>query len=362
MFAYSFVLLSLLILGIYSLREKYTTQNGVIEYKKNSRLVIIMSFLVLLFISSFRGDFTSDYKNYRDLFSYYSNFTIYQVLVNPKLRSQELAYVLLNILTYEMGGSYVVFVSVISFLTLLFFYKGFWHDSDNVWLSIVMFVSIGSYYTSFNISRQILAVSVTFSGAKYLYDRKLTKYFITILLASLFHRTALILIPFYFILNMELNWKSVTIVALCTIGIVLALDKILDLVRLYIYSAYRNDYYGMTGFKVTNIVLPAVVAILSLLLHKKVSQTDKMDKVWINATVYYVVFSLLGLKVMMLQRFAEYFMPFSILLLTRMFCRLKPKEFRLTFVAIFLIGFSLYNLVTLSSSGYNPYYFVSAFK
>jgi len=359
---YSCVLAFILFLAIYSLKEKYIDSNGVIQYKMNSLVVIIASFVVLFCISSFRGDFTSDYKNYRDQFLYYSKFTVYEVLGSPRLRGQELGYVLLNILTYQLGGSYVAFVSEISFLTLLFFYKGFWNDSDDVWLSIIMFVSIGAYYTSFNISRQILAVSMTFWGAKYLYDRKAGKYFIIVLLASLFHRTALILIPFYFVLNMDLNWKSVTLVTLCTIGLVVALDEVLDLVRFYVYSAYRNDSYGMTGLKVTNIVLPAVVAMLGLLLRKEIQEPDKKDKIWINATLFYLIFSLLGLKVMMLQRFAEYFMPFSILLLTRMFCRVKPKEFRLFFIFLFVIGFCLYNLVTLSSSGYNPYYFIKAIK
>jgi len=163
-------------------------------------------------------------------------------------------------------------------------------------------------------------------------------------------------------LNMELNWKSVTIVALCAICFALAMNQVLDLIRLYVYSAYSNDFYGMTGFKITNIVLPLVIITVAALLHYKIIHPDRIDKIWMNATLFYLIFSLLGLKVMMLQRFAEYFMPFSILLLTRLFCRLKPKNFRLVFVAVFLFGFALYNLVTLSSSGYNPYYFIKAIK
>ena len=64
--------------------------------KKNSILNLFMgvSFIILLIISGFRGDFTSEYRSYTNLFYYYNTFSITEILKSNFY--EETGYVLFN--------------------------------------------------------------------------------------------------------------------------------------------------------------------------------------------------------------------------------------------------------------------------
>ena len=165
---------------------------------------MIIITIILVIFAGLRGDFTADYKNYETLFYEYNKLTfgdIFRVHLD-----QEIGYVLLNWLIGRLTANFVWVMISCSSVTILLFIKEFKKESNNVWLSIFLFVTIGSYYVSFNLTRQIMATAIIFFGSSYLYEKKLIKYVWIIFTASLFHKTALVMIPFYFILNFKFNF------------------------------------------------------------------------------------------------------------------------------------------------------------
>src|SRR5690625_6863286 len=110
-------------------------------------------------------------------------------------------------------------------MILICFYYQLNKYSVSVWLSVLMFVTAGSFYASFNISRQIVAVAIIFMGSSFLYNRKMIKYFLVVIFASFFHITSLIMVPFYFILNFRINLRNLLLFALGSAIIVYNLDR-----------------------------------------------------------------------------------------------------------------------------------------
>ena len=117
----------------------------------------------------------------------------------------EIGYVLLvkaiSLLTNNPNYMFVI----ISFITLfgicVFVYK----YSSIKWMSILLFISLGFYYTSFNMIRQFIAIAIVMLSYKYLIEKNFLKFFMIVLCASLFHMSALIFIPFYFISRCNFN-------------------------------------------------------------------------------------------------------------------------------------------------------------
>lgn len=314
-----------------------------------------VTFLILFVISGYRGDFTSDYRNFSELFSYFNSFS-WSELFNQNFY-QEPAYVLLNRLigSFTNNDLYLFLITTLIILTL--FFREFRRDSIYIWISILLFINIGAYYTSFNITRQILAVSIIFAGSTYIYKREFRKYIVTILIASLFHQTSWLMIPFYFLLNLKFNLRnSILIITLSAVAI-LSLNTLIEIVQRFI-SRYSGYTYGMTGLNVTSVVVPVAILLFVIIHHKSISFDSVKHRVWLNASVYYTIFSIAGLKVEMFQRVAEFFNPYVLLIIPLIISEISNKNLRVVYTIYIIFFVIAYNLVILSGTGYDPYYFI----
>lgn len=354
MFVYVTVSSIIIVLGLcYQAFNSGTGHNG---KKLPIYFFTLPTFALLFFISAFRGDFTTDYNNYSYLFRLYNRYDFFEIFQVELY--QETGYILFNkIIGIFTDNVLYLFISV-SLIILLSFYSQFKKHSPYIWLSVLLFVTVGSYYTSFNIMRQIMAVAIVFSGSKYLYERKPLKYFLVVIIASLFHKTALIMIIFYYILNLRLSFKNIITLLVGSIVTMLFLDNIIDVVQSRFYSVYTNESYGMTGMAFTNAVLPIAILVFSLLNATKLKKNITKHRVWFNAVVFYAFFSVLGLKVQMVARLSEFFAPYILLLIPLIFFEMRNDELKVVWMMGLTALLVLYNYVVLSGTGYDPYYFI----
>lgn len=325
--------------------------------KLSSMFFIVPSFILLFVISAFRGNFTSDYKNYTRLFHEYNAYGFLDVF-NAGF-GQEPGYIFLSRLIGEFTNN-EVYLFIITTLIILIGY--FWHIkkySVNIWLSVLLFVTIDRYYTSFNITRQIVAVAIVFAGSKFLYDRKFLKFFLVVALASLFHKASLIMIPFYFILNFRIRIRNLILFFAGSVILVIFFENIVSIAQNFgIYDNYTEQAYGMTGASFANVALPIALAIFSLFHSKKLdSINNNMHRIWFNATIFYAIFSLLTLKILMVERISFFFSPYIILLIPYLFSKMNNKYLRLIYIMVLTGVLILYNYLVYSESVYDPYYF-----
>lgn len=322
----------------------------------NYMIFLIPTFVLLFIVSAFRGEFTSDYKNYSTLFHIYNQFSFFDIF--QKDLYQEKGYIILNKLIGSFTSNPLYLFVIISFFIIFIFLKEFKNYSKYIWLSVLMFVTIGSFYTSFNIMRHILAVAIVFSGSKFLYDRNLLKYSLIVLIAATFHKTALIMLIFYFILNYKFSAKKILLVILSSVFFMQYLSNILAFIQRFFYTVYTTDSYGMSGLKFTNVILPVFLLAFILSHLNKLSRTDTKVNVWVNAAVFYAFFSILGLKVQLLQRLGEFFSPYILLIFPLLISQIYNKRLRAIYIFFSVAIFVLYNYLTLSGTGYDPYYFI----
>lgn len=77
--------------------------------------------------------------------------------------------------------------------------------SVNYWLAVFLFITLGAYTFFFNGLRQGLAMAIFALATPYLLEKKLIPYLLICFLASLFHVSALVMIPFYFLVNIRIK-------------------------------------------------------------------------------------------------------------------------------------------------------------
>ncbi len=347
------IILSVFFFGILKSKKSIDTDNHNIYENKVSRIFNTITFLLLLVISGFRGDFTSDYNSYSTYFKYINTLSFREIFTMKFY--EEKGYIVLNKIIGVFTNNSVYFMLIISIIILVLFYREFKRESSYIWFSILLFINIGAYYVSFNITRQILSAAIVFSGSKFLYDRKFIKYLLIVIIASLIHRTSLIMIPFYFILNYRFKMKYVFFTFLIILGLNIYMDKVILLVQKFYYAGYT---YGMTGGNITSVVVPIALFIFLLVHIRLIDTNNKRNNILVNSLIFYVFFCILGLRTQMIQRFAEFFSPYVLILIPNIVSKVKDKHLKTVYFSVIIFLLVLYNYVTLSGTGYDPYYFI----
>lgn len=73
-------------------------------------------------------------------------------------------------------------------------------------LSFALFMLLGLYFRTFNTVRYYFVLAVTLYSLRYVLKREYGKFVLLILLAALFHKSVLVVIPLYLIA--ALPWKN----------------------------------------------------------------------------------------------------------------------------------------------------------
>src|SRR5699024_4715427 len=114
----------------------------------------------------------------------------------------EPGFFLLNKFISFFSTNFTVFLIVKSVIILGIYYYLFLNYSSNLSLSLLLLISMGSYYVSFNVIRQFMAAAITILAVINI-DKGFKKYFLIIILASSIHYSALVMLLFYPILKIN---------------------------------------------------------------------------------------------------------------------------------------------------------------
>jgi len=256
---------------------------------------------------------------------------------------------------------------VFSFITNSFIIYRIWDFKNNISFkyAIAMYY-ISMYIGTFNTMRQCVSVALVFWGTRYIEKNQYWKFFIYVLLAFMFHKSALISV--IFILFDMIRWKSFSnkykIFFLLCIACFPAIGTFL-LSYMLKYSHYFEKITLDLGFMV---VAKLTIFVASLLLYKssnglKIYESEfKGEEYGHKIICIYAFFSicLSGLTYVFrhMGRISYYFLLFEIIFFSRaILCNSKIERMFIK-IAIFVIyGYSLIVLLTQNSQGHLPYLF-----
>ena len=172
-------------------------------------------------------------------------------------------------------------------------------NSDFYSEAIVLFMLTGSYYWMINGIRQFLAVSIVFLGAFFIKKRQLVAYVVFVLLAASIHRSAIIMMPIYFIVQGK-AWNGRTVL-LILLG-VLAVSYLGIFTELLDLATEGTEYEGYTEtFDISNgsnpirTVIYAVPPALAFLRRRRIDRiAPPIINISINMSIIAVVVSLIA--------------------------------------------------------------------
>lgn len=271
-----------------------------------------------------------------------------------------------GLLRYEYGFSYLCWIigkictnsQLLIFVTSLFvnysIARFISKNSENVYISVILYLIVNFYFSYMNIMRQALAISILLLGFEFLKEKKYVKYLLFVLIASFFHSSAILAVIFIFLRKFKFNRKF--LITCCLITIVsfifgeeffIFLSKISPRLADYSNSSFTTEnYFGsLLDFLVYALVF--IFGIVILLKNDRCVFDDKDNKMNILigimgvATIFYV----LVMKVIIFNRFTHYFSIFMIIWLPNCIMRIKNTKNRFYITTILTVFFILYWLI-----------------
>ena len=242
-----------------------------------NRTCVFFIFFVLFMLSGFRVAVGNDYWVYRDNF---------ERIAQDLVVSSEIGFNLVVRIVQWFAGldNYVPVFAAFSFITVFFFLKALYDQS--VWFAASLFLLFanGFYFSSLNTVRYYLVFAVALYSMKFVKENRHLAFLATILVAATFHKSVLVVIPFYYLAR--LNWKKkhipvVVISAAALVGLKFVIRKLVFI----IYPYYEGSYLDDGEISYVNILKALAVLVFCLINYKTAIKDDKANTFYFNLNI-----------------------------------------------------------------------------
>ena len=309
-------------------------------------------FIILTVIFMFMGIFRDEYLgvdagNYRIyFFDYVQNMSIWQVITEI---STDKAFYLLTKLISLVTDDFWLYTAILYMIT--FGIQAFVIYKHAVYpvVSYLIFMSLGLFQFDFNIYRQALAVSICCLALDYVKEKNLKRFIIYVLVAALFHQTALMFFVTYPIANWDIKGLKLWKKALLIIAAI-----IMSRFMPFFYQFYlRNDYGDNTvegeGYFLLLFLICLLIFITWVVKYWRIKADVQM---LYNLSFCLLYFQIGATQFSLFTRVVYYFWIILILLVPEIIARIKNKNvvwgvFIFAFTAKFLYEYNGLEYITI---------------
>lgn len=278
---------------------------------KQTESLLKASFILIFLFLALRYDYGNDYQGYLDFFS---DASLDTNLLNhySKQEGFEPGWVFLCRLFKPFG--FFAMVAVLALFNCFVYYRFIkkYVPPAYYWLAVFLYVfSPGFMLVHSSAMRQSVAIALFIFSIDYLYKKDAIRYFLCIGLASLFHTSALILLPGY-LLGL-FNWKinKLTAASIFSLYIFLFLfgKSFMSNLNLFISTYFMRYKVYEEGSEIgTGLGVIFYSALFVLVLYYVRLQTKETSLLFKIAILSYF-FIPLGLLIMLISRIGMYFQP-----------------------------------------------------
>jgi len=270
--------------------------------------------------------------------------------------SMENFYLVFNkVLGIISPSPHFLFIVCAAFIVISFS-KLVYRNKDYVWLSVIIFICLDQMAFHMAAMRQSIAIGFVFFSYKYIIERKLALFLLLILSGSLFHSSAVIFAPVYFLSYVRLNLKIVFLFIAVGIAGYLFFDVVnvwfFRLLPTYVF--YQESFYFFRDVKLASymkffICLCIFVfsyAVYVLNKNNIPKNSDFKMKVFISLLA--CVFMFISAKATILERAGYYFSFFNVIALPSAIKMIKNANMRIAVIAVVLILCFIYAYIVIT--------------
>ena len=334
-----------------------------------NRLFLFFIAIGLICVSGLRYKVGTDYDAYIINYDYYKT---------PGLQS--LGCRVIAILSSWIKDDYATWFFLMAFLTIGLCVYAINKKKDYWQLAILLFLFMGYWHASFNIVKQCAAMAILIACQDYLLEKNFVKWVVACIIASLFHVSAILMIPVFFLVTRSITIKQLFVTIVVGVVISFGYQQLFDLMSLLKTNEAMESIDSAVGARRVNYlrvlvnVIPALLMIPLRKEYRRINYSDTLnyeDKrnnttrfdaeltVWSNFSLLNAVICVAAMNSVYLTRFCNYtgifnifFIPFSLKIIQR---RLDKYLVLILYCILFICYFAFW-IYDLSKGSTTSYY------
>jgi hypothetical protein len=303
--------------------------------KINKKIPFVsFTFIILLLFLAFRYNYGNDYMAY---------FSIHQALNagQPAWGGSDILFKLINIII----PNFYIYIFVISLFYMFIIYYLIQNNLklSDYWFSLLILL-LNPYLFLIHLSsiRQTIAICVIVISVKFIIEKKLLYFLFTVLIAAGFHASAIIILPFYFLLNQSKIKMRWIIIYLVTI-IILLVSPIFELIASNIMAYFPQYQHYLTSDSTSSLRSSIVTSIILFIVLLNINKMEGKEIIFGKLALVALALSILSYKLTMLARIGMYFDIYLIIALPVICRKIENTVLRyLVYAAIISIYFFRY--------------------
>ncbi len=353
-----------------SYNNLYMIKIGNYDCKWVPKILLLISIFPLVFIGTFRAiNIGTDNTLYSLWFQNMAKIT--NIIDGINYGTTDIGYNLLSFFVSRFSSSYTVMCFATSIITISVLFISLYFIREEISISFSTLIFMLMFFCNLlNLVRQGIALSLSFTAIIFLSRDKMKLYFIFLVLAVLFHNTAiclLIMYPIYQFISIGNAKLKFLIIFIMSYSAIILMGRIVStLVSVGILrSRYLNYLPYMSGFpfsfRQTVFYLPLVI--FSIFNIKNI-ESSKQGKLYFSMAILGFVFSQLEDLFGPLSRVGLYFSYSYLLLIPMIFRKEKRISNKLVYAGLILIYLLVFWIYFTVMNGYGfsrpvyPYEFV----
>lgn len=325
--------------------------------KKRRKFVLIITGICLFLIIALRNKRlgSADSLQYYNYWELLSKFSFQQFLAYAETSRLEIGFLFCTWLLSHIPWFYAPqFIFVFSGMVIVICYGKFiYQNCDNLVLGYTMLICLGLFTFMIQGLRQAVAMSICMVSIQYCKERKLLKFLVLILCASLFHQTAIIFLITYLIPKFRMNIQSLLIALVMLISVIIFSNRIISI---------ANNFFGMEyGIPVESGGFVALSIYIIILICGWIFAGKYRDDADYNF-FFYLTFCGCGIYIvryfgaLAVERISFYFMAGQLIALPAMLRNFTKNSKNILLIIIIILNILLF-LYRLNGSELIPYRF-----
>ncbi len=287
--------------------------------------------------------------------------------VNVGKAGLELGFIYFTLFFKSIIPNYFAFIFFNTLIDIYLLDLFFRRYSRYYVLSFILFIVFGGLILEFNLLRNFKALLFFMVSLKYLQERRMLPFMLLNLAGSLFHSSALIFLPLYFILNKE--WPQWLIWTIFIVGNILFLLNIKYLqpitlsladliggrmavkIKLYFVSDFYSQPYGFgLGY------IERVVTFLLMIRFKtKLKAQNSYNLIFINTYfLYFIIYFFFAELMVAVERLSLLFVFSYWILYSELLAIIKETVHKFILI-ITILGYSLLKVAQVNSNIFSKY-------
>lgn len=335
--------INLVLVFLFALLSRYFSTNVVLNgsssliQMKPNKLLVLFSIIPFFIVSGLRNSIG-------DTYFYMHAYNINEFTWEFVKTQDDIGFAILQMILKKYSNDPQILILTTAIVTNLLILLVFYKYSRLVELSIFVYITGGLFLVTMNGIRQSLAAAILFSGTKFLIEGNKIKYFSVVVFASLFHQSALILIPVYFLVRYKPWTKATLVLLIFAVIIVLGFNQFSTI----LFSAIEDSQYSVYsdfdegGANIIRVIVFAAPLFIAFLGREKLRQIFPESDIFVNMALIGLAFMIISTANWIFARFNIYFELYQLVLVSWIIHVFKNRDQKLVYYGMLICYFAYY--------------------